>query len=59
MGDIAMADENGWTDRAEKQVEEKAEVLAEKFNLSLDKAKQLIELHRAALERETKKPKKR
>jgi hypothetical protein len=54
-----MADENGWTDRAEKQVDEKAEVLAEKFNLSLDKAKQLIELHRAALERETKKPKKR
>jgi hypothetical protein len=36
-----------------------AKAFAEKFNLSLDKAKQLMELHRAAVAREVKKPKKR
>lgn len=35
------------------------EAFAEKFNISLDMAKRLIELHRAALAREVKKPKKR
>jgi hypothetical protein len=54
-----MADENGWTDRDDKLVDEEAQALAEKFNISLDKAKRLIELHRAVLAREAKKPKKR
>jgi hypothetical protein len=38
---------------------EKAQAFAEKFNLPLDKAKRLIELHRAVVAREVKKPKKR
>jgi hypothetical protein len=53
-----MADENGRSDRDDKIVNEEAEAFAEKFNISLDKAKRLIELHRAALAREAKKPKK-
>ena len=43
----------------EQPQDEKAQAFAEKFNLPLDKAKKLIELHRAALAREVKKPKKR
>jgi hypothetical protein len=54
-----MADENGWTDRDDKLADEEARAFAEKFNISLDKAKRLIELHRAVLAREVKKPKKR
>jgi hypothetical protein len=54
-----MADENGWTDRDDKLVDEEAEAFAEKFNVSLEKAKRLIELHRAVVAREVKKPKKR
>jgi hypothetical protein len=56
---LTMADENGWTDRDDKLVDEKAEAFAEKFNISLDKAKRLIELHRDVVAREVKKPKKR
>jgi hypothetical protein len=56
---IHMADENGWTDRDDKLADEEAQAFAEKFNISLDKAKRLIELHRAVLAREVKKPKKR
>lgn len=52
-----MAD--GWTDRDDELVDKEAEAFAEKFNISLDMAKRLIELHRAALAREVKKPKKR
>jgi hypothetical protein len=54
-----MADENRWTDRDGKLVDEEAAALAEKFNISLDKAKRLIELHRAVVAREAKRPKKR
>jgi hypothetical protein len=52
-----MADENGWTDRDDE--DEKIKAFAERFNITLDKAKRLIELHRAVVEREVKKPKKR
>jgi hypothetical protein len=52
-----MADENGWTDLDDEDEEIKA--FAERFNISLDKAKRLVELHRAVVEREVKKPKKR
>jgi hypothetical protein len=43
----------------EKPHDEKAQAFAEKFNLPLDKAKRLIELHRAVVAREAKRPKKR
>jgi hypothetical protein len=36
-----------------------AQTLAEKFNLSLDKARRLMELYRTALAREAKKPMKK
>jgi ActR/RegA family two-component response regulator len=39
--------------------DEESQAFAEKFNISLAMAKRLLELHRAALERELKKPKKR
>jgi hypothetical protein len=39
--------------------DEEAQAFAEKFNISLAMAKRLLELHRAALERELKKSKKR
>ncbi len=59
MAGLTMADENRWTDRDGKLVDEEAAALAEKFNISLDKAKRLIELHRAVVAREAKRPKKR
>ncbi len=39
--------------------EKEAQAFAEKFNISLAMAKRLVGLHRAALKRELKKPKKR
>jgi hypothetical protein len=56
-----MIDESGSQKSGEAQPEEdrEAQAFAEKFNLSLDKAKQLLELHRAARAREIRKPKKR
>jgi hypothetical protein len=39
--------------------DEEAQAFAEKFNISPAMAKRLLKLHRAALERELKKPKKR
>jgi hypothetical protein len=54
-----MAVESIW-ESSDAQVQDRAaQTLAEKFNLSLDKAKRLIELHRAVLAREVKKPKNR
>jgi hypothetical protein len=56
-----MVDESGCQEGRDEQPEEdgKARAFAEKFNLSLDKARRLIELHRAVRAREAKKPKKR
>lgn len=55
-----MADESGWQDRdAQPEEDEEIQAFADKFNISLDMAKRLMELHRTALEREAKKPKKR
>lgn len=46
-------------DRGEQSSEsEEARAFAKKFNISLDKAKLLLEQHRAILERETGKPRK-
>jgi hypothetical protein len=52
-----MADDHGWTELDDEDREIKA--FAEKFNISLDKAKRLINLYRAVLAREAKKPKNR
>jgi ActR/RegA family two-component response regulator len=47
-------------DSVSRSVEdEEVQAFAEKFNISLAMAKRLVELHRAALARELKKPKKR
>jgi hypothetical protein len=62
--DVTMADEKpvkGGQDQefGEQSSEgEEARVFAKKFNISLDKAKRLLEQHRAILERETGKPRK-
>ena len=47
-----------WDNGDAQSQDRAAQALAEKFNLSLDKARRLIELHRAALAREARKPKK-
>jgi hypothetical protein len=54
-----MAAESVSQHGAARSQDRAAKALAEKFNLPLDKAKRLIELHRAALAREVKEPKKR
>jgi hypothetical protein len=54
-----MAVESVWESSDPQLQDSAAQTLAEKFNLSLDKARRLMELHRAALAREAKKPKKR
>jgi hypothetical protein len=54
-----MAVESVWESSDAQLQDRAAQTLAEKFNLSLDKARRLMELHRAALAREAKKPTKR
>jgi hypothetical protein len=54
-----MAVESVWQSGNAQSQDTAAQVLADKFNLSFDKANRLIELYRIALARESKKPKKR
>jgi hypothetical protein len=54
-----MAVESVWQSGKAQSQDTAAQAFAAKFNLPLDKAKRLIELHRAALAREAKRPKKR
>jgi hypothetical protein len=54
-----QVNESGGQSREAQPQDTAVQAFAAKFNLSLDKAKQLIELHRAALAREVKKPKNR
>jgi hypothetical protein len=54
-----MAAEGAWEGSDAQLQDRAAQTLAEKFNLSLEKARRLIELHRTAVERELNKPKKR
>jgi hypothetical protein len=52
---------NGGQDQDRREqpgVDEAARAFAAKFNISPDKAKRLLEQHRAILERETRKPRK-
>jgi hypothetical protein len=49
-------EENGGQDSALPIEDRAARTLAEKFKIAPDLAKRLIDLHRAAVERETKRP---
>jgi hypothetical protein len=63
--EASMADEKPPAKGQEEDIvgrlgeDEEAQAFAEKFSISLAMARRLLELHRAALERELKKPKKR
>jgi hypothetical protein len=49
-------EENGRQDSAPPVEDQAVSALVEKFKIPLDLAKRLIDLHRAAVERETRKP---
>jgi hypothetical protein len=54
-----MAVESVWQSGDSQSQDGAVQAFAAKFNLSLDKAKRLIELYRVVRAREIKKPKKR
>jgi hypothetical protein len=58
-GDNTMSVESVWACSDAQLQDRAAQTLAEKFNLSLDKARRLMELYRTALAREAKKPMKK
>jgi hypothetical protein len=58
-GEQHMAVETLWESGDAQSLDVAAQVLAEKFNLSFDKAKRLIELYRVVLARELKTTKRR